>query len=82
MERERNEIPAMDVRKGLGRLLNEVLLLRRTFVITKAGKPVAELRPVSAETEDDIPASPTDSKPLRRKRNRKPGRNKSNKKNP
>lgn len=37
------EVSAMDVRKNFGEILNEVKYLKDTFIIKKAGKPIAAL---------------------------------------
>jgi len=45
-------ITAMYARKNFGQLLNEVSLLNETFVVHRAGRPMAALVPVSSEQEN------------------------------
>jgi len=47
-------IPVMEVRRHLGSLLDEVRLKSETFILERAGKPIAMLTPVAQpETPSD-----------------------------
>jgi len=42
-------VTAMEVRKGLGGILDEVLLKSETFILERAGKAIAMITPVRKE---------------------------------
>lgn len=47
-------ISAMEARKGLGAILDEVRLKSETFILERAGKAIAMITPIrAAATEDD-----------------------------
>lgn len=45
-------IPVMEVRKSLGRILDEVQIKSETFILERAGKPIAKLVPLDSDNPE------------------------------
>lgn len=52
-----NIISAMYARKNFGKILNEVSLLKETFTIERAGKPMAEIVPIDGKASGQVDVS-------------------------